>query len=651
MGPAEVFWRLRRLLWETYARLRCKQWQLRYEASSVGPSRILEAIGDIKFYGLSDITVDDIPGNWIDSTIAGAEKLLQHKYEYLALGEIDLGEQINWNHEWKRGIDTPLQFGPWMDYRDTDSYGDFKYFWELPRFQHLITLAKAYYLTGEERYAEEVMVQIKGFVEQSPYLLGVNWILPMEAAIRLVSMSWIAAFLKKYLQNDAQACALIESVVTSHTCYTARNYAAYSSANNHLIAEATGVFVASLCFSGLDRMNRYRRKAYDILCREIIRQNHADGVNKEQAVHYQLFAFSFLLIAALLGRANGIEFPVQYWNVLEDGAAFIAAVSDDNCLVPSIGDSDDGKAVVLSQTDRNIVQSILATSAVLFERGDFKAKAKRFDETSFWLLGNEGRRKFDTLSNDGSFERKAFEQGGYCVLSSNSQSKVKVIFDCGPLGFGSISAHGHADALSFVMSAHGREYFIDPGTYTYMSDNPYRDYFRSTAAHNTVVVDGQSQSEMAGPFLWRHKANSYLEEWMSDVRYDRVVAWHDGYTRLQDPVIHRRCIKLDKEEEKVEINDLLQAKALHQIAMYFHLAPQCEISKLQENRWRISNNNKNIELLTDDKLACEVVSGTEQRLLGWASSAYDRRVSTRTFVCKGVLKGNQGFTTKIGLAC
>ena len=259
-----------------------------------------DAIDKIGFYGLSDIRPESVPQNWVKNTIAAADELLQHRYDCFALCRLDLGKEINWNREYKRGIDTPLLFGPWMDYRDTKSYGDFKYFWELPRLQHLITLAKAYYLTDEEEYAKEVVTQIDGFVRQSPYLLGVNWIMPMEASIRLVSVCWVTIFLKDYLRQNAQACDLIGRLVRSHVDYVTKNYAAYSSANNHLIAEAAGVFITAVCFDNLSGIRNHRDKACRILCEESIRQNYEDGVNKEQAVHYQIFVFNFLLLAGLL---------------------------------------------------------------------------------------------------------------------------------------------------------------------------------------------------------------------------------------------------------------------------------------------------------------------------------------------------------------
>lgn len=435
MCLGEIFWRIRRLLWQIYARLRHKRWELLYQQKFEDSSEILQTIDRINFYSLCDIQAENVGDDWFNGTIDTAEKLLQKRYCYLAVGEISLGEEINWNYEYKRGIETPLLFGPWMNYRDNRLYGDFKYFWELPRLQHLVTLSKAYYLTGKEDYAVEVVKQIKSFVNQSPYLLGVNWIMPMEASIRLISVSWITAFLKDYLRKDIEACNLIAQIVRSHVDYITKNYSAYSSANNHLVAEAVGVFIVGICFGHFDKFSSHRHKAWNILCKEIIHQHYADGVNKEQAVHYQVFALNFFLLAALLGKANNVEIPDKYWHMLENSSNFIAVTSDDNCSAPNIGDNDNGKALVLSETDSNHVRSILAVAAVLFNRGDLKAKAKVFDEMSFWLLGNKGKNKFDSIISESVPAVSKFDEGGYYILTSNSDVRTKIIFDLPPVGF------------------------------------------------------------------------------------------------------------------------------------------------------------------------------------------------------------------------
>ena len=106
---------------------------------------------------------------------------------------------------------------------------------------------------------------------------------------------------------------------------------------------------------------------------------------------------------------------------------------------------------------------MLTTSAVLFDRVDFKAIAKEFDEKTFWLLGEKGKDKFERLSSKSNYKpaRQEFSNGGYYFLHSDEPVNAKLIFDCGPLGFESIAAHGHADSLSFILMAHGREFFID----------------------------------------------------------------------------------------------------------------------------------------------------------------------------------------------
>jgi uncharacterized heparinase superfamily protein len=306
---------------------------------------------------------------------------------------------------------------------------------------------------------------------------------------------------------------------------------------------------------------------------------------------------------------------------------------------------------VLSETKYNAVQSLLATAAVLFNRSDFKTKAKDFDEMSFWLLGKSSKAIFDMMActDESTVKSAKFDEGGYYILHTNEPVCAKLICDCGSLGFGTISAHGHADSLSFILYVHGRDFFIDPGTYTFEDKNPYRDYFRSTAAHNTIVVDGQDQSQIAGPFLWTHRANSFLEEWVSNEHRDRITGWHDGYHRLQDPVTHRRAIELDKDKAIISISDYIEARSTHRITQYFHLGPQCRVQKIRPNYWCITSDGKTITLITDERLDCKIIKGSENPICGWASSAYDQKVPTYTLVCRCTLGSSQCFETTIRL--
>ena len=158
-------------------------------------------------------------------------------------------------------------------------------------------------------------------------------------------------------------------------------------------------------------------------------------------------------------------------------------------------------------------RSLLATGAVLFERPALKAKSGVFDDKSRWLLGDAGAAAYARIDASRAFPvRRAFPEGGYFILGEDFETprEVRLVADAGPLGYLAIAAHGHADALAFTLSVGGKPILVDPGTFSY-SSQPWRRYFRSTAAHNTVVVDDRDQSEYGGSFLWLEHANAVVE--------------------------------------------------------------------------------------------------------------------------------------------
>src|SRR6185369_291003 len=177
----------------------------------------------------------------------------------------------------------------------------------------------------------------------------------------------------------------------------------------------------------------------------------------------------------------------------------------------------------------------------------FKAKAGGLDDKTRWLLGPQAAAQFAALDSarTGLPQRQQFPDGGYYVLGCelDSAREIRIVADAGPLGYLSIAAHGHADALSFTLSAGGRELLIDPGTFAYHTHQRWRDYFRGTIAHNTVRVDRQDQSLNAGNFLWLAHARARLVSFEVTPDEELWSAEHDGYARLQDPVLHRRELR------------------------------------------------------------------------------------------------------------
>jgi hypothetical protein len=429
-------------------------------------------------------------------------------------------------------------------------------------------------------------------------------------------------------------------------------FSRFSSANNHLIGEAAGLFIGAVMWPCWRQSQDWAVEAQDILEREALLQNAPDGVNREQAISYQQFVLDFLLIAALAGSANNRNFSHKYWKRIEASLEFLASIMDAGGHVPMIGDADDGYVARLSP-ERSFCsyRSLLATGAVLFGRGDFKAKAGALDDKTCWLLGARAEPDFLALRPESSAlpVRRAFPEGGYYVLGCEfeTDTEIRMVADAGLLGYLSIAAHGHADALAVTLSVGGHEFLIDPGTYAYHTSKAWRDYFRGTSAHNTVVVDGQNQSVIGGNFMWLKKASAVCEHWETSDKLDRFVGSHDGYKRLPDPVIHRREILLNKTARRIAINDTLDGSGAHLVRLFWHFSERCDVT-VQDGAIVAKNGGLSVKLsMPGQQAEVTLARGNEHPPLGWVSRAFGRKAPSTTAVVSLQMNGGGTLTTEL----
>jgi hypothetical protein len=138
--------------------------------------------------------------------------------------------------------------------------------------------------------------------------------------------------------------------VYAHVRSIVRNLSAYSSANNHLIGEAAGIWIAATTWPYWRPISRWGARARNILEQEILAQNAPDGGNREQAIAYQQFVLDFLLLAGLAARAAGEDFSPAYWQRVESMVQFLASLMDVSGNVPMIGDAADGYVVRLARS-------------------------------------------------------------------------------------------------------------------------------------------------------------------------------------------------------------------------------------------------------------------------------------------------------------
>jgi hypothetical protein len=619
-----------------------------------------------------------------------------------------------WNVDPKTRITAPLRFGKDLDYRDSAEVGDIKYLWEINRHLELVTLAQAWHLTREERYVQGCRSLLESWLTQCPYALGVNWCVSLEHAVRLVNWAF-AWFLLGGERSSVFDGATGESFrqrwlasIYQHCHFIARHWSRHSSANNHLMGEATGLLVGALTWPLWRESNQWAERGRRELTEAALEQTFEDGVNKEQSPWYHHAVADMMLIGGLVARGNGVDLGEPYWRRLEAMLDFIASIMDVGGNVPEIGDADEGVLVRLVPGRGDVFQSLLATGGVLFGRPELCRKARVFDDKTRWLLGDPAQSTFDRLSAsqpaDGAATvpratqgaqaaegtqvaegtrvaeatqavlpvRRQFPQGGYYILGEQFETaaEVRIVADAGPLGYLSIAAHGHADALAFTLSVSGRPMLVDPGTFAYHTQRLWRRYFKGTSAHNTVVVDDEDQSVFGGNFLWLQHANAQVESFTCTADTALLRAVHDGYCRLSDPVRHRRTWQYER--SRLSVLDELLCQGSHSLAIHWHFAPECNVVQ-HGGAIHATRDHVTLELLCPDGLTPELVRGFDPTLvetgratgvaaadrvggeangaltrpLGWYSSGFDVKVPATTAVFSGRIHGRCAFRSEI----
>jgi Heparinase II/III-like protein/Heparinase II/III N-terminus len=573
--------------------------------------------------------------------VKAADRILSGRFDVFCMDGVALGFPPKWNRDPRTGTNAPLSFGKAIDYRNESLVGDIKYLWEPNRHLELVTLAQAWALTRDQRYSIGLERYLRSWFAECPYPFGPNWTSSLESGLRLVN--WAAAWqiiggLDSPLFATPTGREFRDrwcTAVYQHLHFIAGHLSRHSSANNHLLGECLGWLVGSLMWPMWPECRAWAQQAKDLFLEEALKQNGPDGVNRERAIYYQYAVIDMMFVAGLAANANRVAFPTEFWNRLERMLEFLASITDAGGNVPMFGDADD--AVILGLNpgrNYNVFRSVLSLGAVHFGRGKFAACAEALDERVHWLMEGEVKQEFGRLLRTEPEGRspitQAFPEGGYWVLGGawGSEDEVRIVVDAGPLGYLATAAHGHSAALAFTLSLGGKPVLIDSGTYAYHTMQKWRNYFRGTSAHNTVRVDGVDQSLAGGSFLWVRHANARCVAFSTDAGHDRIVMSHDGYTRLSDPITHRREVLLAKVERQISVVDELDGTQVHEVEVFWHFAPDCVIELADQTATVCGPGMQMSISLASPLLQWELSRGVEDPPLGWTSDRFDRKRAT-----------------------
>ncbi|MEP9415048.1 alginate lyase family protein [Gordonia sp. VNQ95] len=560
MSPAEIGWRVvttarsRSPLPTRPARLTAQEWGAAHAAFRAGHNRPI-----LLDRARAQRIAREHPRDTA-ALIAAADDAVALRFGWFGYPTAQLATPVDWNHDPVADVTWPSIAASRIDHRTAG--GDVKWIWELNRLQHLPWLAQAWLITGDDVYANAAFAQLDSWIAQNPPGTGIAWRGGFEAGVRAISVAIALQGLRESPQftEDRFVAAAGILAASAQRCWAGRSL--FSSANNHLIGEMAGLATVALILPDLPDAQRWERNAVRTLITHANRQILPDGSGAEQAVGYQIFTAELLLVVARLIALRDGTAPPALTDAIGRSTRFLAATVGTGDPAPRYGDDDEGFALRLDAEPTRTVRSHLAIVGRAL--GD-RTLTRRGTEslTGAWLADPHAPHSETTVPD--SFHAP---DAGLVVLRSGRR---RLTMDVGPLGFLSIAAHGHADALSITLADDGREIITDPGAGSYYGTPQRRTVHRGTRVHATVTVDGADQSVIGGPFLWNDHAAVRIRS--VDLEAGIVDAEHDGYQRLSQPVTHRRWLIAAPDRPEIVVVDLLTGTGSHRATVSWPLAP------------------------------------------------------------------------------
>ncbi len=433
-----------------------------------------------------------------------------------------------------------LELGAEPDWLGAPFPADKEWRIEWSKFYFGLDLAHAFAESGDPRFSECWERLVRSWIRQVPADHDRS-----DITARRIQ-NWIYAWLRFQAAGAVLADPLAEALLESLGAQLAFVRTHLTPERNHRTLELYALFIAALALPALDQHGDLRDFATAELTRNLLEDVLPDGVHREQSTHYHCIALRTYLGALQNAAQFGFAFPAAYHERLTRACEFALHCHRPDGGIPAFSDSDTGS-----------YHDLLALAAGLLDRPDFRYVASQ---------GAEGTPP----------ERRgiSFPHGGYFIQRSGwgetwaFVDERFLMLDCGPLGAG---GHGHYDLLSVEVAAGGRPLIVDPGRYTYSDEAPdWRRWFKGTAAHNTVLVDGLDQTPYrrskpkgapaTGRLLGRGEAQGL----------DLIVG------EALSPAYDARHVRtvLFVANEYWLLHDRLTAATAHEYDLRFHLAPE-----------------------------------------------------------------------------
>src|SRR6266849_6962950 len=474
--------------------------------------------------------------------VAFADEIRAGRYPFLGYGTVELGTRPKWNFDFVSGTEWPCVRCECSECIRHDG-SDVKVPYELSRLQFLPVLGKAHVLTGEESYRGAAKDLLSHWIRSNPVPVGVNWTLAMEAALRAMSICFLLNLLSPIRREEEPWLANVTRSLAQHLLYIEANIEfSHLLTSNHYLSDIVGLYCLSAFLDG-EGMAARRREYRQRIEAEMAQQVYEDGGDYEASTGYQVLVTQLFATALLLMRAErGVPARRAFVERLRMMFRFLNKVASASGELPQAGDCDDGRTELLVDDLQQMIHCPVAERNSLRDphllglgRRLFGEGAGPGDDAAWYGLTDTTRipNSEPQINPASTCPIRVLPKSGIGVLQNGS---AELLFFAIPNGIFGKGSHTHNDKLSFVLRVGGQEVLCDCGTGCYTRDIATRNRFRSTAAHNTLLIDGAEQNHIdAGPsglfILGNEAAVSSIQHGKEAQGYF-LRASHTGYCSL-----------------------------------------------------------------------------------------------------------------------
>ena len=535
---------------------------------------------------------------------AYADTILTHKFSIGSFRKkvVDFGPRIDWSfNAMSEGESRTIEWNA-----------------QLNRHFHFGYLLKAYWDTGDDRYARELAKQMNAWIEDNPVFVLRSGNNPyhhawetLNTACRLQN-TWPKALFGS-IQSPGFTDHIIINVLKS-VAEQVRHLIKNPTKGNWLTAESLGVYTMGVLFPEFKDAAQWRRIGIERLYNQLNEEVYPDGLEYEVALGYNNWVLREYCAILELAKLNGLldEVPKDYKARIEKMFDYQMY----NCMPNGVG-------VGLNDSGNASAKQYLLTGYRLFP--------KRDDFIYALTNGRRGERPpADSI---------AMPYSGHYIMRSGWHRNARMLhFDAGLFGAG----HQHEDKLHLAMYAYGKQLMPDSGNYMY-DRSRWRAYVLLTRAHNTVLVDGMDQYRRRTRDLrvWEHPWDAPSPP--TDTRFvttrglDYAIGFYKHHYReyldwsnpvddpkMLDTVTHARRVLFVKPDFWI-VHDTLTARddAEHTYDVLYHMeAATATVSPDTNAVTSVCKDSPNVTIfpLNADGLTVSIVKGkTEAPVQGWTS--------------------------------